>query len=581
MLYSNVYIAILILVNLHYFIECGGRRQTLCLEELNAFSVSKTISNASTDTGPNICSSVFGCCNKTIENGMKSQITSKLMNLVHWRNERAIRQFEDVYDDLEGLFHDVLERTSESTIDWLQTQYVKTNIAQYTKPHIRTLFHELRTSVATKNLQNSTATFFRNFYPVVYQYMVSKKKHPEEYSDCLKDNMQVISPFKDIPQKLTAVLMKKLLPVQRFLRSLQTIRNILGAIDNIELSEECSSALVKMRYCSLCDGFSNVKPCLNYCVDVVSVCLEPYSRVEGKWSSFIGKLDNLRDPLAKSLDASDMFSSFQESLSESISHASHSNVAAKVSKQCGNITDYTGNKIISRKQKTDSTRDLGNSDLYIQTDVQNSYQNLPSASDISRKLIFLRGNLSDIKIHMIMFADNICSKGDISAPKDKKCWIGTGLGRYNADVPDDVISDNMKPNNSDTIVDDVLLYLSKAMKDLKTKSHRHFSVIIGSGYGSASGEGSGGSGEPEENREGSVSDCNNDDDEDCDRGSGGKDKNKEKTLIVADEPRINVGHTKRPTQFIVTDSLGSGANSYFTQRILFGFLAMFYLIFPR
>ena len=186
--------------------------------------------------------------------------------------------------------------------------------------------------MAAKNLhvQNETARFFRNFYPVVYQHMVSKKKHPEEYSDCLKDNVLVISPFKDIPQELTTVLIKKLLAVQRFLRSLQTIRNILRAIDNIELSHECTSALVRMRYCSLCDGFSGVKPCLNYCVNVVSQCLEPYNRVERKWSSFIEKLDNLRDPLAKSLDASDMFSSFQESLSESISHASHSNVAAKV-----------------------------------------------------------------------------------------------------------------------------------------------------------------------------------------------------------------------------------------------------------
>lgn len=58
---------------------------------------------ASSDTGPNICSSVLGCCNKTIENGMKSQITKEIMNLTHWRNERAIRQFEGVYDDLEGM----------------------------------------------------------------------------------------------------------------------------------------------------------------------------------------------------------------------------------------------------------------------------------------------------------------------------------------------------------------------------------------------------------------------------------------------------------------------------------------------
>ena len=57
---------------------------------------------ASSDTRPNICSNNTGCCNKTIENEMKAQITKKLMNLIQRHNEKARRQFKDVYDDLKG-----------------------------------------------------------------------------------------------------------------------------------------------------------------------------------------------------------------------------------------------------------------------------------------------------------------------------------------------------------------------------------------------------------------------------------------------------------------------------------------------
>lgn len=34
---------------------------------------------------------------------MKTHITKKLINLIHGQNEKARRQFKDVYDDLEGM----------------------------------------------------------------------------------------------------------------------------------------------------------------------------------------------------------------------------------------------------------------------------------------------------------------------------------------------------------------------------------------------------------------------------------------------------------------------------------------------
>ncbi|CAB4008472.1 glypican-5-like [Paramuricea clavata] len=297
-------------------------------------------------------------------------------------------------------------------------------------------------------------------------------------------------PFKDVPQTLTAFLIKKLQPVQQVLRSLQTIGHVLDVIDNVQLSNECTSALVKMSYCSLCDGFSDVKPCPEYCTTIVSSCLEPYSQIEHEWSSFINKLENFHKLLAKSLDVSAMFTKLQAFLSDSISHASHSKVATKVSTHCRNITDYNGNTIISlRKQQPDSPRDLGNGDLYLTTDVQNSYDDLPTANDITKDLTFLRRNLSDIKYYMKMFYINLCFTDNLStAPDDvSKCWLGTGLGRK---VHHNVIVKNssaLQPDNSKTIEDDVLLFLRKAISDIRRIKTRP-PINHGSGYGSGSGE---------------------------------------------------------------------------------------------
>ena len=230
------------------------------------------------------------------------------------------------------LFKNVLEQVSDSAVGSLQS-LANGHLAQRAKPHIRTLADELRSSVTKKDLhvKNSTTAFFGNFYPLVYHYIIAKRKPPQEFAECLKDNVHVIMPFNDVPQRLTDFLNRKLLPIQQFLRGLQNIGRVLDVVDNVDLSNVCRSALVKMSYCSLCDGYSDVKPCAEYCYNTISSCLEPYNHIEVQWSSFITKLVKFNRPLAKSLDAFNMFKRFQELVSESISHASHSKVATKVS----------------------------------------------------------------------------------------------------------------------------------------------------------------------------------------------------------------------------------------------------------
>ena len=88
------------------------------------------------------------------------------------------------------------------------------------------------------------------------------------------------------------------------------------------------------------------------------------------------------------------------------------------------------NKIISlRKKQTDSTRDLGdreNSDLYLTTDVQNTYKHLPTASDINKELIFVENNLSNIKDYMKQFHINLCLTDKLPTTDSvSNCWNGT------------------------------------------------------------------------------------------------------------------------------------------------------------
>lgn len=49
-----------------------------------------------------ICPVGLGCCNKSIENGMKNQVRKKLISLIHTENEGVKSKFKTIYDDLKG-----------------------------------------------------------------------------------------------------------------------------------------------------------------------------------------------------------------------------------------------------------------------------------------------------------------------------------------------------------------------------------------------------------------------------------------------------------------------------------------------
>ena len=52
---------------------------------------------------------------------------------------------------------------------------------------------------------------------------------------------------------------------------------------------QCTHALVKMMYCSHCQGLVTVKPCYNYCSNIMRGCLANQGDLDLEWNNFIGE----------------------------------------------------------------------------------------------------------------------------------------------------------------------------------------------------------------------------------------------------------------------------------------------------
>lgn len=51
----------------------------------------------------------------------------------------------------------------------------------------------------------------------------------------------------------------------------------------------CIKALTKMLYCPFCQGMLEVKPCKNYCLNVMKGCLANQADLDPEWNQYIGK----------------------------------------------------------------------------------------------------------------------------------------------------------------------------------------------------------------------------------------------------------------------------------------------------
>jgi len=61
-------------------------------------------------------------------------------------------------------------------------------------------------------------------------------------------------------------------------------------LPQVPLSHECTRAIMKLLYCPHCRGMASVKPCNNYCLNVVKGCLANQADLSTEWKYLMGKV---------------------------------------------------------------------------------------------------------------------------------------------------------------------------------------------------------------------------------------------------------------------------------------------------
>lgn len=59
-------------------------------------------------------------------------------------------------------------------------------------------------------------------------------------------------------------------------------------LPQVQLSQECMRAIMKMTYCPHCRGMASARPCANYCSNVMKGCLANQADLNTEWRHLAG-----------------------------------------------------------------------------------------------------------------------------------------------------------------------------------------------------------------------------------------------------------------------------------------------------
>lgn len=176
--------------------------------------------------------------------------------------------------------------------------------------------------------------FFKDLFPQVHHDMLSKNRQTaspvtsvtsNDYISCLRDSVQDIRPFDEIPNLLITQLEQSFDSSRALLRSLLLAIEVINSTSNSGgMSDACVRSLVRSSYCSYCAGHVTARPCFGYCLNVMRGCLSQLAELEKPWNEFISSLERLSSALIGNHNAENVLATVDERLREALRYAGDS-----------------------------------------------------------------------------------------------------------------------------------------------------------------------------------------------------------------------------------------------------------------
>ena len=84
-------------------------------------------------------------------------------------------------------------------------------------------------------------------------------------------------------------------------QSLEVARQVLDVMRHYTFTSSCERGLVHMRYCSICGGYGNFRPCLSMCTNTLKGCFADLAEMHSGFTRLIAAMQEVSDDLLNQL----------------------------------------------------------------------------------------------------------------------------------------------------------------------------------------------------------------------------------------------------------------------------------------
>nr|XP_046264072.1 glypican-1-like [Scatophagus argus] len=416
-----------------------------------------------------ICPQGYTCCTSDMEDNLAMLSRREMEGQLKDAGRALQTSLTGQYKVFDGYFLELLNRSAISLQDTFSSTWgsLYSQNSQVFTDLYTDLRHYYRGS--NVNLEEVLNEFWARlleklFYQANKQYFIG-----EDYLECVSKQIETLRPFGDTPRQIKVTVTRKFVAARSFVQGLVVSGDVVRKVSQVQLSQECTRAMMRMTYCPHCRGMASARPCANYCSNVMKGCLANQADLNTEWRHLAETMVQVADRFDSPSGVDSVLLSLPNRISEAMLTMVENieSINSKLFQACGSLreggTGSTGVDDFTKRGKVIVDDKLGSS--------SNKMDKL--VSDVIMRL-------REMKPYWVSLPDVLCSdRVATGTGAEEKCWNGMSRARYLPEVMGDGLASQI--NNPEVEIDITKpdMTIRQQIMQLKIMTHRLKNALNG------------------------------------------------------------------------------------------------------
>ncbi|XP_077574045.1 glypican-1 [Stigmatopora nigra] len=384
------------------------------------------------------------CCTNSMEENLEVLSGKETEGLIREAGRSLQAAFNALYRSFDNYFTELHSRSERSLHEVLSP--LGASYSQNTRLY-GDLYSDLKQYYrgSALNLDETLTEFWSHLLERTFKSSTPRDIIlSEDYLECVAKQQQTLRPFGDVPRDMKAKVIRAFVTARSFVQGLIISGEVVRKVSQVPLSPECIKALLKLVYCPHCHGLASVKPCANYCANVMKGCLANQADLNPEWQNLIDTMIQVASSFSTEPNLDLVLSSIPSQIFEAV-YLLKENIdtfSAKVYQACGPpVETETGSPIVRvpKKKKSGSLAAL-------------EYKPSPTVSlRLEMQVSDLSSKLREMRQYWLQLPMALCSKLAAGGANKDKCWNGITKARYLPEVMGDGLANQI--NNPEVELD--------------------------------------------------------------------------------------------------------------------------------